>query len=156
MSNDVPAPERPAAVLRNRWGLRILLVLFLAVGVPVGATVLYHFPPTKPNRFYPGCTFYWLTGWHCAGCGATRCVYSLLHGNLEQAFAYNALFVLLLPLIAYAGFRILFEIWTGRKAPGIRVPRWIIGVFIGLVVAFWIARNIDVYPLTLLAPHELK
>ena len=156
MSNELPAPELPPAAPPNRWRPRIVLVLLLAVGVPVGATLMHYFPPTQPNSIIPGCTFYWLTGCHCAGCGATRAVYSLLHGDLEQAFAYNSLFILLLPLLGVVGLRILFEIWTGRKAPAIRVPCWVIGIFVAVLIAYWIARNIDVYPLTLLAPHVLE
>ena len=153
MSNDIPAPEPPAPSSRNRWGNRMLLVLFGAVAVPVAATVLYNFSPTA-YTFYPKCFFFWATGLHCPGCGATRCTAALLHGDLEQALAYNALFVLILPLAIYGGLRIAFEMWTGKPTLGFRMPAWSMKLLAVMLFAFWIARNIPVYPLTLLAPHE--
>ena len=35
------------------------------------------------------------------------------------------------------------------------MPRWAIYTVIAIVFAFWLLRNIDVYPFTLLAPHPL-
>jgi hypothetical protein len=136
------------------WGSRILIVLFAATAIPVGATLLYNFSPTEYS-FYPRCIFHSVTGLHCPGCGATRCAAALLHGDLEQAFAYNPLFVLMLPFLAYGAVRIAYETWTGKRMRGYRLPGWALKVFVGVLIAYWIARNIDVYPLTMLAPHQL-
>jgi hypothetical protein len=57
-----------------------------------------------PGRFslYPACPIHRLFGVDCPGCGATRALAALLHGQLREALHFNALFVLLLP-IALAG-----------------------------------------------------
>jgi hypothetical protein len=136
------------------WGPRILLVLFGAIAVPLGATLLYTFSPTEYG-FYPRCMFRLATGWHCPGCGATRCAAALLHGDLQQAFAYNPLFVGMLPFLVFGGMRSAYATWTGKPMRGYSWPGWALRVFVGLLIAYWIARNIDVYPLTLLAPHEI-
>src|SRR5258708_136292 len=103
MATDTPAAETPPVAYSRGssrpW--RIALVLFAAVAIPVGVSIVYTFPPSQ-YHFYPRCIFYSVTGLHCAGCGATRCVGALLHGDLEQAFAYNPLFLVLLPYIAFA------------------------------------------------------
>jgi Protein of unknown function (DUF2752) len=122
--------------------------------MPVGATLLYTFSPTEYG-FYPRCMFRLATGLHCPGCGATRCVSALLHGDLEQAFAYNPLFVVMLPYIVFGGMRIAYATWTGNQMRSYRVPSWALRILVGLLIVYWIARNIDVYPLTLLAPHEI-
>src|SRR4051812_31409522 len=118
MATDIPAAETsPVAYARgssNRWRWRIALVLFAAVAIPVGACIVYTFPPSQ-YPYYPRCIFYTLTGLHCAGCGATRCVGALVRGDIEQAFAYNPLFVIVLPFIAFAVGGQIFESWTGKK-----------------------------------------
>lgn len=151
MSTELTTTEANA---KNRWPQRIVVVLVFAVVVPVGASVLYTYSPTT-HTFYPSCMFRYLTNLHCPGCGATRSLYSLLHGNVEQAIAYNVLFVLLTPLIFYAIFRLAVSTWTGRPAPGPKVPERVSKALLYLLLVFWVARNIDVYPLNLLAPHPL-
>src|SRR5260370_197453 len=104
MSNEIAATEGRPHASRNRWAYRIALVFLAAVVIPVGATVVYHFPPSK-YPYYPPCFFNKLTGFHCPGCGATRCVGALVRGDLAQAFAYNPLFTFLLPYVGYTGLR---------------------------------------------------
>ena len=48
------------------------------------ATLLYFIPPVA-GGIYPPCFFHWLTGLYCPGCGSTRCLHALLHGNFRQA-----------------------------------------------------------------------
>lgn len=144
------APDKPT----SRWSTRIIVVLLAAVALPVGASIMYAFPPTDYG-FYPKCWFHWLTGLHCPGCGATRCVYALLRGDLAQALAYNPVFVLVLPFIAYSGGCTAYSSWTGKSVRIPNLPGWAAIVIAILMGIYWIARNIDIYPLTLLAPHEI-
>lgn len=111
-------------------------------------------PPTD-DSYYPKCLSYQLTSIHCPGCGATRAVHALLNFDVLQALAYNPVLIALLPFGAFALVR---KFWhrargtTPGRLPGfVWFPRIVAGVFI----VFWILRNIPVYPLTLLAPHEL-
>ena len=156
MATDLPAVEPPPRVTAKATLLRrrILMVLFAVVGVPVGASIVTTFPPSE-YHFYPRCMLHWVTGLHCPGCGATRSVGALLHGDLEQAFAYNALFVIMLPFITFAGCGVVYELWTGKKAWTLRFPSWTLKVLVVVLIAYFIARNIDVYPFRLLAPHEI-
>src|SRR5271154_5585242 len=78
------------------------VVLFATV-IGVGATVFFFNPST--HGFYPVCMFHSLTGLNCPGCGATRALYALLHGNFPLALKDNALFVLTLAALA---------IWSAR------------------------------------------
>jgi hypothetical protein len=51
--------------------------------------------------------------------------------------------------------RSAYATWTDKQMHGYSLPGWALRVFVGLLIAYWIARNMDVYPLTLLAPHEI-
>jgi Protein of unknown function (DUF2752) len=139
----------------TRWRTRLVLVLLVAVVLPVGATLLYNFAPSE-HTFYPRCLLYVLTGLHCPGCGSTRCAAALLHGNIEQALAYNPLMVIALPLIIYGCARSGVEIWTGTVIQKYRVPGWLLKCVVVILLSYGVARNIDVYPLNLLAPHEIS
>ena len=136
----------------SRWRIRLVLVAVAVIVLPAGAAVLYHFPPEQ-YEFYPRCMLHALTGLYCPGCGATRCVAALVRGDLAQAMAYNALLVVLLPVLAVATVALLFRVSTGRPLP--RVPQWSIAALVGMIILFGVLRNVDVYPLTLLAPHGL-
>jgi hypothetical protein len=82
-----------------------------------GAIVLYRFPPEQYD-FYPQCPVFLYLHMYCPGCGATRALAALLHGRIAEALHYNALVVMLMPvLLAY------FAV-AHRKARGDEVFAW--------------------------------
>lgn len=107
------------------------------------------------NDYYPKCLLYKFTSIHCPGCGSTRALHSLLNWRVEQAFAYNAVMVVLFPfglvLLLRSTCHRVWKTKPGRLPGHVWFPRIIAIAF----VVFFILRNIPVYPLTLLAPHEL-
>lgn len=134
-------------------------VLFAAAVLSVPAVFVLTTVPPTPDSFYPGCWFHAATGLHCPGCGTTRAAHSLLNGNVEQALAYNPLAFIVVPVVGWALIRSIWDwAWGGppRRRPAARwvgVAGW--GLTVAMIV-FWVLRNIPVYPLTLLAPHELS
>src|SRR5262245_47866310 len=84
------------------------LALLAAAALPAAAFSLYLVPPGA-GPFYPVCPLYALTGLHCPGCGATRCLHALLHGDLAQAAAYNVLFLAALPFLVVLVLRAWFR-----------------------------------------------
>jgi hypothetical protein len=80
----------------------------------------------------------------------------LLHGNLAQAAAYNALFLLLLAGLTACGLHMVETMGKPRRAPAHRLPHWSAKVLLVITVAYWILRNIDYPPFNLLAPHRLQ
>lgn len=113
--------------------------------------MLYLHNPVN-TRFYPPCFFRVLTGLYCPGCGSTRALYQLIHGHVYRALDLNPLLLLAAPVLAYLVLTHAVLSLTGRRVPAFNLPVAGIWAVMGVVVAFWIARNIPVSPFTWLAP----
>lgn len=88
------------------------LLLLLPAGIAVAPLAWVMPAPDDPNPFTL-CLFTNLTGYHCPGCGMTRAVFCVLHGELAEAWACNRLVVVVFPLLAW-----LWAAWAwklGRK-----------------------------------------
>ncbi|GAB3675291.1 DUF2752 domain-containing protein [Angustibacter aerolatus] len=96
-----------------------------------------------PNQagHYPTCPFLAVTGLYCPGCGSLRMVHALAHGDPATMVARNPLGVVALVVLAATWLR-----WTRRAVTGgvrTRVaPAWLIWTALGVVVAFWVLRNV--------------
>lgn len=135
----LPAPP----TRRPRWaGLRDPLLL-AGVGI-AGLTYLALNDPNQSASVYPKCPLKYFTGIDCPGCGMTRSLYSLMHGDLVSAMSHNLLFVLALPFLVWAAVR-----WAGAKLgydlPPLVKPRpWMGWAFAVAVVVFGVVRNLPV------------
>jgi hypothetical protein len=117
-------------------------VVLAAVSIGAGAVVFFFNPAT--HNFYPVCLFHKLTGLNCPGCGATRSLYALLHGNFAAAFRDNALFVLTLPALAARG------LWSAakkvsRKGAGNFFPTKSLWAFLAVAIVFGVLRNLPAF-----------
>lgn len=75
---------------------RVLTVAAIIVAVAV-ISAYYLIGPDA--GVYPRCMFRQLTGLDCPGCGSQRAIHALLHGRIAEAWGYNALLLIELPLI---------------------------------------------------------
>lgn len=101
---------------------------------------------------YPACLFHSLTGMYCPGCGSLRATYQLLHGDLAAALGLNVLLVAVLPFLCYMPASWLRMMLTGRGFPELAPPTGITWSLLGVIIAFWVARNVPVHPFAWLAP----
>jgi len=135
-----------------------LLLVLTVVGV-VGflLTMLFFHSPELANNFWPPCFTYKATGLHCPGCGTTRCLYSLLHGDIPQALAYNLLFPIMLPYILWSVGRFGYYYLSDKPKPPRKAwPRWVAPVLVILIYGYAAIRNIPSEPFNYLAPHRLE
>ena len=116
-----------------------ILLLGLAGG---GLTFLLFLFPADRYEFWPKCILHQCTGLYCPGCGNTRALSALLHGNFVDSLKMNVLFI---PAVIVVVLSTLYPRITYN-----RVFSW--GVTI-VVILFFILRNIPCYPFSLLAPH---
>jgi hypothetical protein len=133
----------------RRW-----LIVAAGAGVPAAFVYLYVFPPGQ-GMPYPPCWFHRLTGWHCPGCGATRALHALLHGDLAQAAADNVLFLVCLPFLLFWGIRAAACLWRGQQVPTRQLPRWCWLCIAAGIILFGVLRNLPMEPFNLLAPRQL-
>ena len=123
------------------------VALFGAI-IAVGAVFFFFNPST--TAFYPKCLFHEMTGLYCPGCGSTRALHCLLHGELREAFRDNALVVLALPLL---GAILLARTLRRRPPVVIRQSKLVwLWLLLAVIVAFGVVRNIPCRPFLLLAP----
>lgn len=114
------------------------------------AIILSRVDPNTPGSPLPACPLYSLTGLFCAGCGATRAMHALLHGDLLRAISMNALLVVALPALPLM---LLHEtngvptIWASRLRWFLDARGWAI-----LVLGFGALRNLPWMPFASLAP----
>jgi predicted membrane protein len=129
--------------------LKKLLIIAVVLTVPA----VYFFFDARKGLF-PQCPFYFVTGFHCPGCGSQRALSALLHGDILQSLNYNLLMVFSLPLVIYSATVAVVNGFRNEKI----VQRFFyspmfVKVVLAVVIIFFIARNIPVYPFSLLAPH---
>jgi len=110
----------------------------------ITAWIVHRYPP-HTNPFYPKCFFRKITTLECPGCGSARSLYSLVHGDLMQAADYNILLLLMLPVLLIGFIATVtdhfHETWRKLNKPLI---------YLLLILIFWILRNINYYPFTVL------
>ncbi|MGI8647255.1 MAG: DUF2752 domain-containing protein [Mycobacteriales bacterium] len=112
--------------------------------------VLVNDGPTdaKPDPVFGRCLFRTLTGLDCPGCGGTRMMWHLLHGDVLQAARYHLIALLAVPVVIYAYVAMVVN-RTGRfRLPTLNLP---VGVLIGyfvMWVVFAVGRNLPWEPLS--------
>jgi hypothetical protein len=131
-----------------------LIVFGGACALPAALVFVYAVSPEESDLF-PKCFMYLFTGLHCPGCGATRAVHALLHGQWEQAVAYNALFVVSLPFLGWYGIKMAAAMALGIPFRTGRFFTLLIVTWLSLAGVFGVVRNLPVEPFTFLAPHRL-
>lgn len=135
----------PSKASRAELIVSSALLLVLVAGC---AAVAIH----DVRALLPPCPFRALTGLYCPGCGSTRALDALLHGDVTRAFDMNPLGLLLAPVLGYVLVRDALELLGLARLPRIPLtPKIVVGLVV-LVFAYWVLRNVPVYPFTLLAP----
>jgi hypothetical protein len=115
------------------------------------AAVLYLFSPYD-SGLYATCPFKVLTDLHCPGCGTLRGLHELTLGHLGTAIGLNPLMVLSLPFIAFSIIKYIVAGILGRTERKIFIPSVFIWSLLGIIILFWILRNLPYFPFTMLAP----
>lgn len=120
----------------------------IAAGVAtIAAYILTHNPTDDTQDWTGPCAFKTLTGKDCPGCGGTRMVWYLLHGDITQAGAHHIVALLAVPFLLYAYVAMVIGRISARlKPPSLRIPRWAYITYFGLWALFAVLRNLPWEP----------
>ena len=108
---------------------KLTMSMVLIVGI-VGLVFLFLYNPADIQGF-PRCPFYALTGYKCPGCGTLRGIHSLLHLRFQEAWSYNPLMVVSMPVL-------LLMMVFPRFRQNVFVSRLVLWG----VVSYWVLRNV--------------
>jgi hypothetical protein len=124
----------------------VRLQIVLGTCACAGATAFLFAVDPNRHAIYPQCFLYKATGFYCAGCGATRALYALVHGRVLEAMHDNALLMTALPVALVVGGAYLWKSWRANTwAPSHLEPRAVtrIGLWIFLtMMLFMVVRNL--------------
>ena len=128
------------------WG-RLAIV---ATGIIVLGCMAWQLREHGPGGvpILPGCHFRKWTGLDCPGCGMTRAAAAALNGHVVEAFKFNPLGIILLPIAVIGLMPGIFN-WVARKPVAWRlrpspIVTWLI---LSSIILFWIVRNQPWWPL---------
>ncbi|MBC8031970.1 MAG: DUF2752 domain-containing protein [Pyrinomonadaceae bacterium] len=124
---------------------RRLTVLFMWLTLAAGATYLFIFEPGR-SGFFPICLFREMTGFACPGCGSTRGMHALLHGDVLTAFKFNPFMMLALPFLIYVLVRHTNAVMRDQPINRNRLDAKYIWMMFVAILGFWILRNTPFYP----------
>ncbi|QIY84146.1 DUF2752 domain-containing protein [Chryseobacterium sp. NEB161] len=119
----------------------IIVVAFVVVIIAV-----YYFLNPSDSSLFLSCPLKSVTGYDCPGCGSQRALHALLHGRFAEAFGFNPLFVISIPLVLL----ILLISWINQYRSAdkqilfYRSKAFLIIVLI-IVLLFSLFRNTDCY-----------
>lgn len=110
----------------------------LGVGVLL---LLYGADADQPIPWF-GCPLRRWTGLLCPGCGATRSLRHLLHGDIWLAIELNPLVIAALPGVCLLGGRALVTGVRGQRPAPLVVRSSFLWALVGLVLLLAVWRNI--------------
>ena len=87
-----------------------------AVAVHAGAALFFVSHDPYHSQVFPVCPFLAMTGLQCPGCGSTRAMYSLLHGDVPGAVRMNPLVLVMYPVVIGYGASLLADYRSHPRA----------------------------------------
>ncbi len=133
--NSTPPKISPAST-------RFAVIALAVTAAGIAATVFFFNPAA--HQFYPVCQFHRLTGLDCPGCGGTRALYALLHGNVSAALRDNALLVGGVFFLALRGGWLAVKRICGRPTGGF-LPVKFLWPLLAVMLVFTVLRNLPAF-----------
>ena len=122
-----------------------------AAGMSAVAFAVGYFNPTTAG-FFPVCPLLSLTGLACPGCGMTRGLHALLHGDIAGALGFNLLLPAILFFFGYLFVSLFLTFARGRGLSFKLFTPKIIWGFFAVALVFSVVRNLPFYPFNILYP----
>ncbi|MFB9234392.1 DUF2752 domain-containing protein [Plantactinospora siamensis] len=153
-----PVPPVAERDRLTRWVLRMHerapgwvapLAALGCMGAAAAYTLLSH-PTSSPPDAAPTCLLKLTTGLDCPGCGGTRAMWYLLHGDVPAAARHHLLWVFVLPFLLYLYLTWALERSFGWRLPKLRISARTLGLMLIVWAVFSVVRNLPWAPFTAL------
>ena len=118
----------------------------ILAGVAAVGTLVWFADPTTPGGIIPPCPTKTLLHVDCPGCGASRAIYCLLHGDITGALAFNAVGVVALLLLAIAFVTYTVGLWRGRRVRSWQSWRYTPVAVLVVMSTWFVIRNLPFPP----------
>lgn len=138
--------DRAVATAQAVAAHRVAGPAVIATGIAAAGTLVWFADPTTPGGIIPPCPTNALLHINCPGCGTSRMLYSLLHGDIGAALAYNALGVVLLALLVISAVTYAVGLWRGRKIRGWHNLRYAPMTVLVATLVWFVIRNLPFPP----------
>lgn len=122
-----------------------------ASAIAAAAGFVWFIEPAKAS-FLPACPLFSMTGFACPGCGMTRGLHALMHGDIVTALDHNALIPLVILFFGFIFVSLMSVVVRGR---GLVLSRWNLALLwatLVVLIVFGVVRNLPYYPFTILFP----
>ncbi len=121
------------------------LRLAILIGVPLvligGGTALFFLNPSE-HSFFPKCSLYVATGFFCPGCGSTRALFHLTHGNVLEALRLNPGLMALITLGLTDYVRFVVSVIRGNPFQTLFGRLKLLGALMGVMLVYGVIRNL--------------
>lgn len=120
--------------------------IFIGIGLVLVLSLYFLFNPTDFHGYFPECPFYKYSGYYCPGCGSQRAIHDLVHLRILDAIGHNALMIITLFFgtgLYFYSKKKFYQLLYHPKSPY---------VILGIVILFWILRNLHFSPFHYLSP----
>ena len=121
------------------------LRLFLLFGIPLtiigGGVALFFLNPSE-HSFFPKCALYMATGFSCPGCGSTRALYQLTHGDVLEALRLNPGLMALITLGITDYVRFVVSVIRGNPFQTLFGRLKLLGALMGVMLVYGVIRNL--------------
>ncbi|GAA3384382.1 DUF2752 domain-containing protein [Cryptosporangium minutisporangium] len=141
-------PSRIERLATAAWSKPSWLAPLAILGcVGAAGTYVLNNDPTDARLDPVGpCAFKLMTGLDCPGCGGTRMVWYLLHGDVVQAFRHHLVALIAIPILAWAYVVFAAKRLFGVRLPSKRIPLVAILGYLVFWVVFAVLRNLPWAP----------
>lgn len=119
-----------------------MIKILIAIIVPIMITFALIFKEEiiSLSQAFPKCQYYEKFGIYCVGCGCTRSVICLLHGDILSSFRNNPAPIFFSAILMLLYIELILNI-TGTKIKLVPRGNWFIYISLIVMMGFYIIRN---------------